>query len=60
VLEIKKITKCIKCGTQTSCRNGVCALCSAGITKIYDDLRNLLKRDKNWNHSHALKKKKAG
>jgi len=38
VIEIKKTTKCIRCGIQTSCKNGICALCRAGITKIYDDL----------------------
>jgi hypothetical protein len=52
-----RITKCKKCGTKTSCRNGICALCKAGITQIYDELRDLLKKDKNWNMHHQLKKK---
>jgi hypothetical protein len=38
VIEIKKTTKCIRCGIQTSCKNGICALCRAGITEIYNDL----------------------
>ncbi len=38
----------------------VVALCRAGITQIYDDLRDSLKRDKNWNPPHALKKEKVG
>ena len=70
MIEIKKTTKCIKCGIQTSCKNGICALCKAGITEIYDDLTgenksgrvsSFNKKDiKRFSDLKKLLKKKAG
>ena len=52
-----KVTECINCGTKTSSRNHICALCKAGITKIHNDLTDLLKED---DLVLSAKKKKAG
>jgi hypothetical protein len=70
VTEIKKITKCVRCGIQTFCKNGVCALCRAGITKMYDDLTRENKSDrvstckkkdiKRFSDLKKLLKKRAG
>ena len=42
MLKTTKTTKCIKCGTKTTCKEGVCALCKSGITEIHNDLKELL------------------
>ncbi|MBM4128658.1 MAG: hypothetical protein FJ243_00905 [Nitrospira sp.] len=41
-------TKCIECGTETYQKDGICALCGAGITQMRDDLFVLLDIEKTW------------
>jgi hypothetical protein len=41
-----KPNQCIVCGIETA-QGAVCALCTAGITRMHDDLMKLLKMDNN-------------
>jgi len=47
-----KVHQCIVCGIETS-QGAICALCTAGITRMHNDLLKLLKTDKN---QHLMKK----
>ncbi len=40
-----KSFKCRKCGIETNQKDGICALCETGITRIYDELNGLLNKD---------------
>lgn len=39
-------SKCIVCGIKTNQKNDVCVLCENGITLVYEELMDLLRRDK--------------
>ena len=40
-------SKCNVCGTMTNKKNRICVLCENGITVLYEDLLESLKKDKN-------------
>jgi hypothetical protein len=44
-MKTKKIRKCLKCGTETTLKDGICVLCKVGITTMHDDLIGLLKQE---------------
>jgi hypothetical protein len=46
-------TKCRKCGNETF-QKDICVLCQTGITQMYEELMDLLKKDREQN---VLKKK---
>ena len=46
-------TKCRKCGNETF-QKDICVLCQTGITQMYEELMDLLKKDREQN---APKKK---
>lgn len=44
-----KARKCTQCDNSTHQEDGVCVICKIGITQIYSELIELLKKDKNFN-----------
>jgi hypothetical protein len=51
-----KAHQCIVCGIETA-QGAICALCTAGVTRMHDDLMKLLKMD---NTRKPVKKLKIG
>ena len=43
---MRKAYQCVVCGTKTA-QGTICALCSAGITRIHNDLMKLVRMDNN-------------
>ncbi len=39
-------SKCIVCGVKTKQKNAICVLCESGITLVYEELLDFLRRDK--------------
>ncbi len=39
-------SKCIVCGIKTNQKNDICVLCENGITLVYEELMELIRRDK--------------
>jgi hypothetical protein len=44
-----KTNKCIKCDNKTHQKDNLCVSCRIGLTQMYDELLDLLKKDKKWN-----------
>lgn len=49
VIAKMKTKKCKKCDNETYQEDGICVICKIGITRIYEELVNLLKKDNKWN-----------
>ena len=45
-----KAKKCQKCDNSTHQKEGICVSCQLGLTQMYNELIDLLKKDKKWNH----------
>jgi|GEM_PF-1991943 len=43
-----KSKKCIKCGNETRDEDGICVLCKKDITKMHQELIDLLVNDETW------------
>jgi hypothetical protein len=44
-----KAKKCQKCENTTLQKDGICVSCHLGLTQMYGELIDLLKKDKKWN-----------
>lgn len=44
-----KSKKCLECGNQTYQVDKICVACKIGVSRIYRELIDLLKKDKRWN-----------
>ena len=43
-----KSNKCKVCNTKTYQKDSICVLCKTGITQMYEELIELLKKNKEW------------
>ena len=41
-------TKCIRCSNETFQKESICVLCKTDITQMYEELIQLLKKNKEW------------
>ncbi len=46
-----KSKKCLECGNQTYQGDQICVACKIGVSRMYKELIDLLKKDKRWNLS---------
>jgi hypothetical protein len=44
-----KISRCAECGNETYQKDTVCVLCKIDITRMHEELADLLKKDNEWN-----------
>jgi hypothetical protein len=44
-----KAHKCMHCDNQTHQKDSICVSCKLGITQMYTELVDLMKKDKKWN-----------
>lgn len=44
-----KTRKCAHCNNATYQKDGICVSCKIGITKMYDELKQLMDDNKKWN-----------
>lgn len=40
--------KCAQCNNTTYQKDGICVSCKLGLTKMYDELKEMMERDKKW------------
>jgi hypothetical protein len=48
VIEKMKGKKCTQCDNDTYQKDGICVSCKIGITKMYDELKELMKENTKW------------
>ncbi len=44
-----KANKCRECDNETYQKDSICVICRIGITRIYEELVDLLNKDSKWN-----------
>jgi hypothetical protein len=48
VIEAMKGKKCTQCKNDTYQKDGICVSCRIGISKMYDELKELMKENTKW------------
>lgn len=43
-----KVHKCLQCDNKTHQKDGICVSCRLGITQMYTELAELMKKDKKY------------
>jgi len=56
VIKKMKVNKCTQCNNNTYQKDGICVSCRIGISKMYDELKELMKEDKKWDLSLKIHK----
>ncbi len=51
-----KVNKCTQCNNNTYQKDGICVSCRIGISKMYDELKDLMKEDKKLDLSLKIHK----
>lgn len=44
-----KVKKCKKCSNETYQEDNICVLCKIGVTQMYQELDDLIKKNNKWN-----------
>jgi hypothetical protein len=48
VIKEMKVKKCTQCNNNTYQKDGICVSCRIGISKMYDELKELMDDNKKW------------
>jgi len=56
VIEKMKVKKCTQCNNNTYQKDGICVSCRIGISKMYDELKELMEENKKWDLSLKVHK----
>lgn len=51
VIDKMKSKKCLQCDNDTYQKDGICVSCKIGISKMYDELKDLMKENRKLNLS---------
>lgn len=43
-----KVKKCEKCSNETYQEDNICVLCKIGVTQMYQELDDLIKKNNKW------------
>jgi hypothetical protein len=43
-----KVKKCTQCNNNTYQKDSICVSCKIGISKMYDELKELMEENKKW------------
>lgn len=47
-IKLRKSNTCKVCDTKTYQKDSICVLCKTGLTQMYEELIELLKKNKEW------------